>query len=914
MDRPEPRTGRRGFLAAAGGTALAASGAADEGRPGAAVDPELLGVSGTVDVAVRLERADVSDRGGETASRHSVVDSLREHAAETQQHVERELSKRSGVAVKRKLWLANAIVVAVDTDAVGIERLAEIDGVVRLHRTKTEGRTATRDRESAPAISQQDDPEREYSYGLEMMNVPQVWERYGVRGEGVRIAVIDTGVDPSHPDIDLSGWAEFDADGERVDSEPYDEVGHGTGMCSLATGGDASGTHIGVAPGAELLAAKHDEADFFVSTTAAMEWAIENGADVISLSVEFGLYNADAIEPIENAMSAGVAVVTTGVGLDLLNSPGNVPSSVIAGVVDETGQPYNDGTGGEIRTDRYWRGADVPREWPEQFTAPDVATAGVDVLSAISGSVSDEPYTRASGYSNGPPHIAGVIALLQSAADDRLGVPELKERLRETARQPGESFARPDPNGRYGSGIVDAAHAVTTLVEPGGGITGTVTDADGAPIEGATVRFETGASATTDAEGAYALSGIGDGGTITVTAVGYEPEERPVEAGGGGDVTLGTETGPSIARAERLPVHLESGGSVTLRFDIAHAEAANLVPIETAHQVPDSELTLSINGEPAAFENAVELSNEPATLRVGIEADPGAEGRLGLRVGVGAEAPDGEFRTSHIEVTGIHVHPSPFGIEAGADLQRAVDIAAPDARVELEGERYDVETTPFDRSFPASRTAAFGPVFEPAMDDPVGLVVDKPLTIAAAGDGPRIVAHDDTGDGIGVRVVANYVTLEGLGIDGDGIETAVNVLDGSGVHLDRLSVANARTGIRSQFNASLAVRDCDLAVSETGVVLTDGTQNALLRDTAITGAQRGVVVDSERTPLDVSTDLEGNRFEDVETEVDTAGLVEIRGRDIGGPPGDSSMDLLLYALTAGSLGLLFVPHLLRRRG
>jgi hypothetical protein len=586
---------------------------------------------------------------------------------------------------------------------------------------------------------------------------------------------------------------------------------------------------------------------------------------------------------------------------------------VIAGAVDESRQPYNDGTGGEIRTERYWRGADVPSEWPERFTAPDVATAGVDVLGAVPESVSEDQYTRADGYSNGPPHVAGVIALLQSAADDRLGVPEIKQLIQETARQPSDSFAMPDPNGQYGSGIADAARAVTALAEPDGEITGTVTDTDGAAIEGATVTFETGISTTVDADGMYALSGIGDGGTITVAAVGYEAEERTVEPGGNGDVTLGTETRPDIARAERLPTHLESGGSVTLAFDIAHAEAANLVSLETTHQISDSELTLSVNGEPAAFENAVDLSDDPSTLQVEIEADSGAVGRLDLGVGVGAEAADGEFRTSQIDVTEIHVHPTPFQIEGGTDLQRAVDIAAPDARLELAGEQFDVETDSFDRTFPATRTSTFEPIFGPAMDDPVGLTIDKPLTIAAVRDGPRIVAHDDTGNGIGVRVIANYVTLEGIEIDGDGIETAVNVLDGSAVNLEGLTIANAQTGVHSQFNASLAVRNCDLSVSEMGVLVADGTQNALIQNNAIEGAARGVFVDGEGTPLDVSADVRDNRFEDIETEVDTVGIVDMAGRDAGEPPGDFPLNLLLYALTAGSLGLLFAPYAFRRR-
>lgn len=910
MTTSSGRTGRRGFIAAAGGGVLAAGGGVAAGRADPTVDPELTDASGTVSALVRLQAADPPESG----KRSAVIDALRTHAETTQRRVESYVSEWSGIEVRRRFWLANALVVEIDTATFDPERLATLDEVVRIHRpsSDTDGPTTT-GRRLEYRTAQQDDPAEggEFSYGLELMNVPQVWERYGVRGEGVTVAVIDTGADPGHPDIDLSAWAEFDADGQRVDSDPHDPDGHGTGMSSLAVGGDASGTHIGVAPEAELLASKVDEGDFFTSTMAGLEWAVENGADVVSISIEFGLYNHEAIEPIENAAASGVAVTTAAGDLDMLWSPGNVHSGVIAGVVDANEEPYHDGNGGEIRTGRYWRGASIPDDWPEQYVIPDGVTAGVDVLAAVPEAVAEERHMRTDGYSNGPPHVAGVIALLQSAAEGQLSVPEIKDLLRDTARQPGEPFTNDAHNAIYGSGIIDACHAVSAVLDPDGEISGTVTDDSGEPIEGATVTFETGVLTTTDQAGQYALSGVGNGGTVTVRATGYESEQRTVAIGDDGDIVLDSEISPDIARAEREPTYLESGGSASMQFEIAHADAALVSMEEIENRVTDEELTLSINDDPATLDEPVDISDDESTLRIGIDASEDAIGRLRLHVAVGEETEDG-IEPSEIILDPIAVHPNPLRLEPGADLQRAVDIAAPETRIELAEGEYEVGRTPFDRPFPAARTEMFEPVFGPAMEDSVGLVVDKPLTITASGEGtPRIVAHGDDGAGIAVRITANYVTMDGIGVDGGGAGTALNVLDGSGVHLDRVVVRNASVGVHSQFNASLAVRDSEFTVTGTGVLLTAGTQNALVRSNRISGAERGVFLDGQ--PFDVSAEIEDNQFDEVDTDVEGDGFVDVPDHDIGAePPGDSSLDLLLYAMTAASVGALFVPYAFRR--
>jgi serine protease AprX len=177
-----------------------------------------------------------------------LIQHLKRHAVETQTRVRAQLTGMNGVEVTRSFWLANALVVTVDLDAVSLERVTELEHVKRVHSPEL---PENRPRPDSSVSSQSDGnvfEERDVSWAVELVNAPAVWDQYDARGESARICIIDTGVDPDHPDIDLDGWAEFDRQGQRVESEPNepspDEApmpGHGTGMSSVATGGDASG-------------------------------------------------------------------------------------------------------------------------------------------------------------------------------------------------------------------------------------------------------------------------------------------------------------------------------------------------------------------------------------------------------------------------------------------------------------------------------------------------------------------------------------------------------------------------------------------------------------------------------------------------------------------------------------------------
>ena len=898
--------GRRGFLAAAGGT-VAAVGSAGTGR--ATVDPELVEASGSIRGIVRLEAASVDRTQG-------IVGRLKTHAATTQQRLVTHVRETQGVEIRRRFWLANAVLVAVDTQRASFADLAAIDGVDRVHRTAAgaAGRPELEVSGSDTELNTQADGD--VSYGLEMMNVPAVWERVGTRGDGARVGIVDTGVDPSHPDIDLTAWAEFDADGERVDSDPYDPDGHGTGMSSIATGGDASGTAIGVAPDAELLVAKQDPEDFFTSSIAGLEWAVENDADVVSMSFDVGPFGREAIEPVANAVASGTVVVPAATGPEFFTAPGSFHHALSAGAVDREATPYQGGNGGEIRTERYWRGVTGPGEWPERYTVPDVVTAGVDVLGAVPDNDQyDGGHIRADGYSNGPPHVSGVVALLRSL-DAEIPPEEIRRVIAETAEQPGGPYEHPDSNGDFGHGIVNAAAAAAEVVGRDREVAGTVTDPEGTPVPGATVAAVTGDEARTDEQGRYTLSVPPGEAAVTAAAVGYDPVTRAVEPGDGRDLAFDSERRPDIRRASRPPAHVAPGDTLSFEFAIEYAEFATFFIEESAVPVDPSAISARLDGEPIEIGEPTNVEGETA-LRLELDIAAGTRGLLPVAVSLA----NGE-RNAGLTLDPVPVHARPMRVEAGADLQAAVDAAAPGTTVALAGGEWDIAVEPAQSPLPESRYNS--PVFEPTRDDQAGLVVDKRITLAAAeGADPTLVATGGSGERrFGIQVTSHFAALRGIEVVAEGATAAVSVLDGDGVRLRDLSLLGADRGVHAQFIKSLDVRESRISAATTGVELRDISLNGLVRNNEIRDAERGVFLSGRSGDqlFDVDADIVGNDFEGVETEIETEGTATVRGeggdeRQVAGdPPADSMLDLLLYAATAGAVGILFYPYGRRRLG
>ena len=472
--------------------------------PGTTVEQTDTATS-TRTVVLRLQAADIP----QDASRREAIAALRAKAERTQQSVLAFADNTSAATIQSRFWLTNAVVLQYDTDRLSASAVRAIDGIEEIHPNFQLSGPDPFDvppRVRASANESVRSSQGPTTYGLAQINAPATWERFDTRGEGVTVAVLDTGVDAAHPDIDLftedpsdptypGGWAEFNVDGQRVvGSVPNDPVGHGTHVSGTVAGGDESGQHIGVAPNATLLHGLVLNPDgnggstgTFAQIIAGMQWAVTSDADVLSMSLGGTGTFPQIITPVRNAVAADTVVVAAvgNAGVGTSDSPGNVFETVGVGATDLNEEVPLFSGGETIITPFDW-GTAAPPEWPDTYVVPDVAAPGDAVFSARPGG----GYVLQRGTSMATPHVSGVLALAHSAAPGDPSVDELTNALYATARKPPGAPAQPDT--RYGRGIVDALSttrelAVEDCVAGDANRDGRVTSLDGTLIQRAIV-------------------------------------------------------------------------------------------------------------------------------------------------------------------------------------------------------------------------------------------------------------------------------------------------------------------------------------------------------------------------------------------------------------------------------------------
>ena len=246
---------------------------------------------------------------------------------------------------------------------------------------------------------------------LTQIGAPDAWSS-GLSGAGVDVAVLDTGVDSTHPDLKgkVAAEADFTADGT-----PADGNGHGTHVASIVagTGAAATGDRRGVAYGARLLSGKVLGADGSGQASwviAGMQWAAAQGADVVNLSL--GGPAAKGDDPVALALDALTAqtgalfVVAAGNsgGWGLVESPGVAASALTVGASD---------SGGRV--------AGFSAKGPTRGTyraKPDLTAPGVGIVGARAGGGTADPYTTMDGTSQATPHVTGAAALLRQQHPD----------------------------------------------------------------------------------------------------------------------------------------------------------------------------------------------------------------------------------------------------------------------------------------------------------------------------------------------------------------------------------------------------------------------------------------------------------------------------------------------------------------
>ena len=289
---------------------------------------------------------------------------------------------------------------------------------------------------------------------------------YGVDGGGIEICVVDTGVDPTHEQLDSKAPIPFH-DLINGRSVAYDDQGHGTHVASIAagdgTGGQIASLFNGVAPAASLSAVKVLNASGIgqdSDVVLGIQWcAARSSVDVINVSVtsELGSDGLDAVSQAANAAVAdGIVVVAaagnTGDIPGSVASPASATGVITVGAVAEwsapAGQPWR--SEGVYLAPFSSRGPTI-----DGRIKPDVVAPGVSIAAASANS--PDSYEVKDGTSMASPFVAGLAALLLDTQPTWTPA-QVKSTITSTAEDAGPAGADPD----WGSGLVDGLAAVST--------------------------------------------------------------------------------------------------------------------------------------------------------------------------------------------------------------------------------------------------------------------------------------------------------------------------------------------------------------------------------------------------------------------------------------------------------------------
>lgn len=266
-------------------------------------------------------------------------------------------------------------------------------------------------------------------WGLTLAGVPDVWKRS--KGAGIPIAVLDTGIQVSHPDLKNQIQDAKDFTGSQFGVD--DRVGHGTHCAGIIAAEENGVGVIGVAPKARLIIGKvlgDDGSGNGRDIAAGINWAREKGARIISMSLGSPFNDPYIANAIQRHTASGALFICAagndGQGTKHINHPGALKETLAVAAIDNMG-----------------RVAEYSSTGPEV----DVAAPGSDVLSCYPPS----GYAKLSGTSMATPFVAGVLGLAMGAGVLLEGIAQLRDLVKRTAKDGGIDGWDPS----YGWGLIN---------------------------------------------------------------------------------------------------------------------------------------------------------------------------------------------------------------------------------------------------------------------------------------------------------------------------------------------------------------------------------------------------------------------------------------------------------------------------
>ena len=269
-----------------------------------------------------------------------------------------------------------------------------------------------------------------------------------VRGLGIRVAVLDTGVDYTHPDL----WANYSGGYDFVnnDTDPRDDQGHGTHVSGTIAGLINNAGVVGVAPEVDLFAVKvlsSTGSGSFSSIIAGIDWCINNNMHVLNLSLGSGSDPGTTVKAaFDRASAAGLVVLASagnsGPGTDTVGYPAKYDSVIAVGSTTST---------------------DAISSFSSTGPAVEVAAPGSSIYSTLNGG----GYGYMSGTSMACPHAAGVMALiLGSGLSDLNGNGVRNDEARAILQTTAQDLGTAGRDNVFGYGLINAELAVKLSYDP----------------------------------------------------------------------------------------------------------------------------------------------------------------------------------------------------------------------------------------------------------------------------------------------------------------------------------------------------------------------------------------------------------------------------------------------------------------
>lgn len=292
-------------------------------------------------------------------------------------------------------------------------------------------------------------PAESLPWGVNRIGANLVWG--ATTGAAIKVAVLDTGIDTSHPDLkdNIKGGINTITAPTRYS----DDNGHGTHVAGIIAALDNTIGVIGVGPGIALYAVKVLDSrgsGYISDVIEGLDWAIKNGMQVVNMSLGSSAGNLSFSAAINKVYAAGIVQVAAagnnGPGDNTVSYPAKYPEVIAVSATDSNDDiAYFSSRGPEI----------------------DLAAPGVGIFSTYKGS----SYKLMSGTSMAAPHVAGAAALVLTTSvvgtsydadsDEKWDPSEVKAKLQDTAEHIGDS----EPL-LYGAGLVDVGMAISGVTKP----------------------------------------------------------------------------------------------------------------------------------------------------------------------------------------------------------------------------------------------------------------------------------------------------------------------------------------------------------------------------------------------------------------------------------------------------------------